>query len=154
MLEKSFKNEELGIEMNSFIDNKQNIWFRGKDVTKILGYRDTDQAIRKNVSTENKCFILFALNVPPSQRRVNKMTPEENIVPPSQRHLNKMVLGDIKHPPNKITPEAQIVGVAKRHLNKMAPGALKQGVNKMTLEENIVHLLMSLVFMSLYLVLN
>ena len=57
-------------------------------------------------------------------------------------------------PPNKITPEAQIVGVAKRHLNKMAPGALKQGVNKMTLEENIVHLLMSLVFMSLYLVLN
>ena len=30
--------------MNSFIDNKQNIWFRGKDVAKILGYRDTDQA--------------------------------------------------------------------------------------------------------------
>ena len=27
MLEKTFKNEELGIELKSFIDYKQNIWF-------------------------------------------------------------------------------------------------------------------------------
>ena len=54
MLEKKFTNEDLGIEMNSYIDKQQNVWFRGKDVAKILGYRDTDQAIRKNVSTENK----------------------------------------------------------------------------------------------------
>ena len=56
MLEKTFKNEELGIKMNSYIEKQQNIWFRGKDVAEILGYRDTDQAIRKNVSTENKMF--------------------------------------------------------------------------------------------------
>ena len=54
MLEKAFKNEELGIEITSFIDKQQNVWFKGKDVAVILGYRDTDQAIRKNVSIENK----------------------------------------------------------------------------------------------------
>ena len=58
MLEKKFTNEDLGIEMNSYIDNKQNIWFRGKDVAKILGYRDTDQAIRKNVSKNHKMIHL------------------------------------------------------------------------------------------------
>ena len=45
--------------MNSYIDKQQNVWFRGKDVAEILGYRDTDQAIRKNVSTENKMFHLI-----------------------------------------------------------------------------------------------
>ena len=54
MIDKKFLNSELGIELNSYIDKQQNIWFRGKDVAKILGYKDTDQAIRKNVSTENK----------------------------------------------------------------------------------------------------
>ena len=54
MLEKAFKNVDLGVELKSFIDKHQNVWFKGKDVAVILGYRDTDQAIRKNVSTENK----------------------------------------------------------------------------------------------------
>ena len=54
MLEKKYKNEELGIELTSYIDKQQNAWFKGKDVAEILGYKDTDQAIRKNVSTENK----------------------------------------------------------------------------------------------------
>ena len=80
MLEKTFKNENLGIEMNSYIDKQQNVWFRGKDVAKLLGYKDTDQAIRKNVSTENKMTQFIHQNVPPSPGRVNKMTPEENIV--------------------------------------------------------------------------
>ena len=54
MLEKAFKNVDLGVELKSFIDKQQSVWFKGKDVAVILGYRDTDQAIRKNVSTENK----------------------------------------------------------------------------------------------------
>ena len=37
MLEKKFVNEDLGIELTSFIDDKQNVWFRGKDVANILG---------------------------------------------------------------------------------------------------------------------
>ena len=40
--------------MNSYIDKQQNVWFRGRDVAKILGYRDTDDAVRRHVSVENK----------------------------------------------------------------------------------------------------
>ena len=36
MLEKSYKNDELGVEITSYIDKKQNIWFRGRDIAKIL----------------------------------------------------------------------------------------------------------------------
>ena len=54
MFQKTFNNEELGIKLNSYIDKQQNAWFKGKDVADILGYKDTNQAIRKNVSTENK----------------------------------------------------------------------------------------------------
>ena len=54
MLEKSYKNDGLGIQIKSFIDSRQNIWFLGKDVAKILGYQDTDQAIRKHVDEEDK----------------------------------------------------------------------------------------------------
>ena len=54
MLVKKFKNDNLGIEIESYINNHQNIFFKGKDVANILSYRDTDQAIRKNVSIENK----------------------------------------------------------------------------------------------------
>ena len=53
MLEKAFKNEDLGIKINSYIDKQQNIWFRGKDVAEILGYKDTNQAIRKHVDNED-----------------------------------------------------------------------------------------------------
>ena len=38
MIEKKFVNEDLEIELTSFIDHKQNVWFRGKDVAEILGY--------------------------------------------------------------------------------------------------------------------
>ena len=54
MMEKKFTNKDLGIELNSYIDKQQNVWFRGKDVAEILGYRDTNQAIRKNVSKNHK----------------------------------------------------------------------------------------------------
>ena len=54
MLEKKFTNVELGFELTSYIDNKQNIWFLGKDVANILGYSDTDKAIRKHVDNEDK----------------------------------------------------------------------------------------------------
>ena len=54
MLEKRFNNAKLGIELTSYVDNKQNIWFLGKDIANILGYSDTDQAIRKHVDDEDK----------------------------------------------------------------------------------------------------
>ena len=54
LLEKAFKNEELGVEITSFIDKKLRIWFKAKEVAQILGYRDTDKAIRKHVSENHK----------------------------------------------------------------------------------------------------
>ena len=38
MIEKIFRNTDMGIELTSFIDNKQNFWFKGKDVAHMLGY--------------------------------------------------------------------------------------------------------------------
>ena len=58
MIEKMFVNDDLEIELTSFIDDKQNVWFRGKDVARMLGYSDTDQAIRKNVSENHKIIHL------------------------------------------------------------------------------------------------
>ena len=39
MLEKKYVNQYMNIELTSYIDNKQNVWFKGKDFAKILGYR-------------------------------------------------------------------------------------------------------------------
>ena len=54
MFEKTFKNEELGLELKSYIDKQQNVWFRGKDVSEILGYSNTRNAICKYVDIEDK----------------------------------------------------------------------------------------------------
>ena len=54
MIEKKFVNEDLEIELTSFIDDKQNVWFRGKDVAAILGYSNTKEALKRHVSEENK----------------------------------------------------------------------------------------------------
>ena len=45
MMNKTFKNEDLGIELTSYIDKHQNIWFIGKDVAEILGYSKTRDAL-------------------------------------------------------------------------------------------------------------
>ena len=54
MLQKTFKNDSLGFELTSYVDKQQNVWFQGKDVAKILGYSDTNQAIRKHVEGEDQ----------------------------------------------------------------------------------------------------
>ena len=77
MLEKTFKNVDLGIEINSYIDKKLVVWFKAKDVAKILGYKDTNQAIRKHVSENHKRTFLFT---PPPNQRGKKMITEQNIV--------------------------------------------------------------------------
>ena len=54
MLEKKFANKDLGIELTSYIDKQQNVWFRGKDVAEILGYSNTKKAVLKHVDREDK----------------------------------------------------------------------------------------------------
>ena len=57
MIDKTFKNEELGLELKSYIDKQQNIWFLGKDVTEILGYSKTRDALSRHVDNEDKQLI-------------------------------------------------------------------------------------------------
>ena len=54
MLEKKFTNKDLGIELTSYIDKQQNVWFRGKDVAEILGYSNTKKAVLNHVDNEDK----------------------------------------------------------------------------------------------------
>ena len=57
MLQKKNANVDLQIELTSYIDSKQNVWFRGKDVAKILGYSNTYNALERHVSYNHKQLI-------------------------------------------------------------------------------------------------
>lgn len=48
-----FKNEEFG-SVRTVTDKVNNVWFVGKDVAEALGYKDTPNAIRNHVDTEDK----------------------------------------------------------------------------------------------------
>ena len=60
MLEKTFKNEELGVEIESYIDKKLRIWFKAKEVAQILGYKNTEHAIKRHVSENHKKTFLLS----------------------------------------------------------------------------------------------
>ena len=77
MLEKKFTNEDLGIEMNSYIDKKQNVWFRGKDVATILGYSRPENAIERHVSKNHKIRQIIWYPVSGSQVQNPKSYPGE-----------------------------------------------------------------------------
>ena len=57
MIEKKIVNEDLEIELTSFVDDKQNVWFRGKDIAEILGYSNVRKAIWIHVDSEDKQLI-------------------------------------------------------------------------------------------------
>ena len=44
----------MEIELTSYIDEKQNIWFKGKDIAQTHEYSDTEQALRKNIDPEDR----------------------------------------------------------------------------------------------------
>ena len=73
MLEKTFKNEDLGIEITSYLDNQQNVFFLGKDVAKILGYKDSINALKRHVSEENKMIRFMQVNC-----RGRETRPQQN----------------------------------------------------------------------------
>ena len=73
MLQKTFNNQELGIKLNSLIDKQQNIFFIGKDVAKILGYKDSVNALKRHLSEENKMIRFIQVNC-----RGGKTPPQQN----------------------------------------------------------------------------
>ena len=75
ILEKSFFNSQLGIKLNSYIDDQCNVWFQAKQVAQILGYKNTVDVIKRHVSESNKikkvhqretrgCTFTFYINEP------------------------------------------------------------------------------------------
>ena len=65
---KKYENSDLGVSIDTYIDGKQNTWFKGKDVALALGYKDTGDAIRNHVDDDYKC----TLNGLSKQRGVRK----------------------------------------------------------------------------------
>ena len=61
MLKKKFNNEELGIEFESYIDEEYCAWFKAKNVAQILGYKNTDDAVKRHVSENHKKNFSFKL---------------------------------------------------------------------------------------------
>ena len=53
-LEKVFINRHLGIKFNSYIDEDCNVWFKAKEVARILGYKKPENAIKRHVSEKYK----------------------------------------------------------------------------------------------------
>ena len=51
---KKFDNKDLNISLDAFIDNKQNIWFQGKEIATLLGYECPRNAIRDHVDKDYK----------------------------------------------------------------------------------------------------
>ena len=59
---KKYDNKELNVSIDAHIDGKQNIWFKGKDVAMALGYKDTDDTIRKHVEDKYKAVFKTLVN--------------------------------------------------------------------------------------------
>ena len=46
-LRKNYNNDELKISLTTYLDDKNEIWFLGKEVATLLGYNDTNHLFNK-----------------------------------------------------------------------------------------------------------
>ena len=86
MIEKKYINQDMNIELTSYIENKQNVWFQGKDIAQILGYSDTRHALKRHVSKENKMIHLVYPKCCPckTQGQQNTSNVDVDVSPPQQ----------------------------------------------------------------------
>ena len=82
MIKKKYANEEMNIELTSFLDNKQNVWFRGKDIAEILGYSKPRNAFERHVSKNHKMIQLCW--GPETGRQQNTSIVDVDLSPPQQ----------------------------------------------------------------------
>ena len=61
MQKSNYKNEELNVQMNCYIDNKNQIWFRRKEIALILDYKNPRRAIRSFVHDDDKKLITLKI---------------------------------------------------------------------------------------------
>ena len=57
----NYKNNELNVEINCYVDKKNEIWFRGKEIASILEYTNTRKAIRDHVHEDDKKLMDFKI---------------------------------------------------------------------------------------------
>ena len=72
----NYKNDELKVEINCYVDKKNEIWFRGKEIALILEYKDTKKAIQDHVHEDDKKLIDFKIKQNPSG---GKTPPQESL---------------------------------------------------------------------------
>ena len=51
---KMYNNKESNFSIYIYTDSKGNAWFKGKEIATLLGYKDTDNAVRTHVDPEDK----------------------------------------------------------------------------------------------------
>ena len=61
----------MNIELTSFLDAKQNIWFLGKEIATILGYCNISKCIWDHVPCEDKCIISLSSKTEPQVQARN-----------------------------------------------------------------------------------
>ena len=91
----NYKNDELKVEMNCYIDKKNEIWFRGKEIAIILGYKNTRKAIIDHAHEDDKKLIDFKIKQNPSGNKtlpqaesLKKQNPSGNKTLPQAESLN------------------------------------------------------------------
>ena len=78
----NYKNNELNVEINCYVDKKNEIWFRGKEIALILNYKNTRKAIIDHVHEDDKKLMDF------------KMKPKTGCnekLPPAESHENDII---------------------------------------------------------------
>ena len=78
MIEKNFINHQLGIKFNSYIDGKCRVWFKAKEVAKILGYKKTENAINRHVSESHKKNFLLSCHPVSGGQVIKKSCPRDS----------------------------------------------------------------------------
>ena len=68
----NYKNNELNVEINCYVDKKNEIWFRGKEMASILKYKNTRKAIRDHVHKDDKKSMDFKIKL---KSRCNEKLP-------------------------------------------------------------------------------
>ena len=68
----NYKNNELNVEINCYVDKKNEIWFRGKEIASILKYKNTRKAIRDHVHKDDKKSMDFKIKL---KSRCNEKLP-------------------------------------------------------------------------------
>ena len=61
MQKRNYKNEELNVQINCYIDKNNELWFRAKEIAVILEYKNSCRAIRNFDHDDDKKLITLKI---------------------------------------------------------------------------------------------